>query len=46
MLADIERVVPEIWNRIVTPEYCENLYDWISKRLDEVVANGGSRIEY
>ena len=45
-LADIERLIPEFWKGLITPEYRATLYDSIPKRLDEIIANGGLRIKY
>lgn len=45
-LADIDRIVPELWNKLVTSEYCRALHDSISRRIDEVIANKGTGVCY
>ena len=45
-VSEIEPRVRELWNEIVTPELCKNLYDGIPGRLEAVIKNKGARIHH
>lgn len=46
-VADVERVVPKLWNKVTSDVgYLNNLYNSIPSRVQKVLDNDGARIRY